>query len=192
MRILVDEAGQDVHDSGTRSWNDERREPAQNLTSGADSQGFHESEPMRSGSTHKTTWHWLWRETVNRLDSLQRRVNEGRDLDAAVEFARYILWSKLPDILKPHDCDGFLKVDSSFLRWKAEELQRCVTECYRLGKGAQRGEQTQLEAISRKLDLIAGQISKIPMPSGTPDAIRLRVLDDIDQGDDRREAPASP
>ncbi len=88
----------------------------------------------------------------------------GQDLNAAIEFARYVLWSKLDDVLKPHDCDGALKVDSAFLRWKAEELQRNVQECYQLGKGATRTEQTQLEGINRKLDLIAGQLVKMAFP----------------------------
>jgi hypothetical protein len=113
---------------------------------------------------HPATWHWLWKETVNRLDSLQERVNEGKDLTAALEFARYVLWSKVDEILKPHDCDGFLKVDASLMRWKAEELQRAVHECYRTGKSLPEGSLTQLAGISHKLDLIAGRIALLQAP----------------------------
>lgn len=108
---------------------------------------------------HPSTWHWLWSETVNRLDSYQLRVNEGQDLDAALEFARYVIWSKLAEVMAPHDVAGALKVDSSFLRWKALELQRTVQDAFRTGKAAPSGNQAPLEAIGHKLDLIAAQLA---------------------------------
>lgn len=98
---------------------------------------------------------------MRRLDSYQDRVNEGKDLAAAVEYARYILWSKLAQVMRPHDCDGALKVDSSLMRWKAEELQRSVCDLYSSGKYVPRGEQAQLDRINQKLDLIAGRLSQV-------------------------------
>lgn len=157
------------------SVDDERPEAARNLARLADSNAFSESEQVRSDSIHKSTWHWLWKETVARLTLYQHAVNEGKDLDAALAFARYVIWSKLVDVLKPHDCEGFLKVDSAFLQWKAEELQRSVQDVYLAGKSAPQGDQSHLEAISRKLDAIAGRLAQVPIepPSQTP---ALRVV----------------
>jgi len=49
-----------------------------------------------------STYHWLWSETLNKLLSFERRVREGKDLEAAREFASYVLWSGIIKILQPH------------------------------------------------------------------------------------------
>jgi hypothetical protein len=101
---------------------------------------------------------WLYRETLCELDRYQVCANEGRSLDEAVSFARYVLWSGLDKVLSPYDCKGAYPVDSSHLRWKAEELQRTVHEQFAAGRP--RGAEPSLEAIHRKLDILAAHISK--------------------------------
>lgn len=124
------------------------------------------------GRPHPAVWHWLWNETINRLDSYRLRVDTGVDLDAALEFSRFVLWSKLSEVLAPHDRGGPLKVDSSFLRWKAEELQRTVQDAYRDGKIVSKANQAPLEAISRKLDLIAAQVAGLNPEAGLALGVR--------------------
>jgi len=50
----------------------------------------------------KTQFHWLYKETVNRLDVLARRVSEGKCLDEALEFATYLEWSGLVKLMEQH------------------------------------------------------------------------------------------
>jgi hypothetical protein len=170
----------DAH-TGSRSHSVKLKPPTRDSATLAKAQISSTHETLEMRTLHKADWHWFWRETVNRLDSLQQRVNEGKDLDAAVEFARFVLWSKMADLLKPQDCDGMLKVDSAFLRWKAEELQRSVCDAYRTGKAAPRGEQGQLDAIGHKLDIIAGQLSKL-QPQAEQAASMLPALHVVSSG----------
>lgn len=129
-------------------------------TRSADCQGFQrsESDTMRSDQADV---HWLYTETIRRLDSYQERVHEGRDYDAALFFARYILWSRLDRILQAFNTPGPLKVDSAFLRWKAEELQRTVQDAYAFGKASPSSAESVLESIHRKLDLLAGHVAQM-------------------------------
>jgi len=108
--------------------------------------------------------HWLWQESVNRLESLRLRVCEGRDLDCALEFARFFLWCGIDKFLKPFDSQGPLKVDTAFLRWKAEDLQRQVQELYTSGKASE-GKQSTLQAIDHKLDIIAAHVAGLTAPA---------------------------
>jgi len=110
------------------------------------------------------TLHWFWNETRNRLESLRHRVREGRDLMEAADFCRYVLNSGLLKVLAVHDCQGELKVDSSFLAWSAADLLREVQELWRTQKAPSEASRTQLEAILHRLDLIAGRVAKIPIP----------------------------
>lgn len=105
--------------------------------------------------------HWLYKETMSRLEWYDKAVSEGRDLDAANDFARYILNSQLGRILKPFDNSGVLKVDSSFLVWSASELRSRVCSLWSRGKVAPKAEATHLESIHHKLDLIAGQLARV-------------------------------
>jgi hypothetical protein len=125
---------------------------------------------------HVATYHWLWKETINKIDSFRKRVQEGKDLDAAREFCAFVLWSGIIKILKPHDNTGVLKIDSAFLEWSAEELQREVQERWRTGRNIQTVQITELQRIHDKLDVIAGRIAQMPtLPSPAP---VLRVLKD--------------
>jgi len=112
---------------------------------------------------HPADYHVFWKSAVNRLEQLHNRVKEGRDLDSAVEFARFLLNSGIWPILQEHDNNGFLKVDSAFLRWKAEELQRAVCEIYAKGQNLSPKQNSSLEEINHKLDLIAGRLARVPI-----------------------------
>lgn len=112
---------------------------------------------------HEAEYHLCWQQAINQLERLHNRVKEGHDLEAAVEFARWLRASRLAEILAPHDNNGCLKVDSAFLRWKTNELESAVCERYARGQNAPKGESSQLEQINHKLDLIAGRLARVPI-----------------------------
>src|ERR1039458_4671894 len=93
-------------------------------------------------SAHQADAHWFWKESINRLESLRKRVSEGRDLEQALEFARFFLWCRIDKILAQYQSDGELKVDLAFLRWKAEDLQQMVLDHYSAGKVRENGNQS--------------------------------------------------
>jgi len=117
-------------------------------------------------------YHWLYKEAINKLASFERRVREGKDVEAAREFCAWLLFSKLDDILKPHDCQGALKVDSGQLRYRAEQLQREVQDAWRSGK-VSHVDASALDGINRKLDLIAAQVAGFPAVPLKPQAPEL-------------------
>jgi len=112
------------------------------------------------------TYHWFWKEAINRLESLRNRIKEGRDLDEAANFCRWLLFCRIDKILEPHNNNGFLKVDSALLMWKAKDLLTMVQDMWASGAVTAK-EQTHLEAIHHKLDLIAGVLA-----SGSPGLLR--------------------
>jgi len=110
-------------------------------------------------------WHWFYTETSRRLDSFLQHVKEGRDLDGALQFARYVIWCRIDRLMAPHDCQGFLKVDSSLLVSKARILEQTVQDAYRTGKVAPDASLSVLEAINHKLDLLAGHVARVAEPA---------------------------
>jgi hypothetical protein len=138
--------------------------PRQHRLNGARSKGrqFPNSERVPSMlSFNEATLHWLWKETMNRLDIYRRRVDEGKDLDAAREFCQYVLWSQLVKLFKEHPAPEPLKVDGALLEWTAQELQRTVQDRWRREDHKPQVHQTKLEAINEKLDLIAGRLAQL-------------------------------
>ena len=105
--------------------------------------------------------HLLWQATIRQVDSYAARVAENRDVMQALDFARFVLNSRLVNVLVPYGRGGELKVDPGLLRWKAEELQRACTDRFRMNDCKPHIEQLQLEAVHEKLDLVAGYLSKL-------------------------------
>jgi hypothetical protein len=104
--------------------------------------------------------HILYRDTIARLDVLSKGVRECRNLDEAADFARYVLNSvapllKLCPIPDPFPCDGHL-VNSL-----AQTLLSDVQDRWRLHDMEPRLDLSELTAIHRKLDLLAGHVARI-------------------------------
>lgn len=116
-------------------------------------------------SDEEVAWHLVWRETCARLDCYRQRIKEGADLDAANDFARYVLNSRLIVALRAHDNSGPCKVDSSLLEYKANELRQAVCDLWASGQAVPEQAGSQFEAILHRLDLIAGRLAKVPIPS---------------------------
>jgi len=118
--------------------------------------------------------HWLYRETMNRLDLHARRVAEGRDLQAAKEFASYVTFSGLVKLFKAFPQPEPLKVDGYLLEHAAKELTYLVTERYRTNNTQAQIGMTELEKINHKLELIAGHMARaIPAHPAEPPAFTV-------------------
>jgi len=121
--------------------------------------------------------HVLCRETRTRLDAYSRAVQECKSLDAALDFCRFVTWSGLVQILKAHSNTGVLPIDGSHIEWKVRELQRQIQERYVSGDVKPQVDVAELERINYKLDLIAGQLSHLPLPKVDIAAVPLRLIE---------------
>jgi hypothetical protein len=108
----------------------------------------------------------IYRATLSRLELYLGRVQGGLDLEAALAFAQYVLWSDLPRLCQIHSSRRFPKVDGAHLRWTAEELQRSVREWWTQPGKTPQIKETQMQQIRRNLDLIAGMLmsGRCPTP----------------------------
>jgi hypothetical protein len=102
----------------------------------------------------------IYREAVNKIDTYSQRVKQGQDAQAALEFGGFILWSGIIPLCREIATDSHPKIDGSHLQWLAEELQRDARERLSFPGKPAKIDATQLEAINRKLDVIAAQIQR--------------------------------
>lgn len=77
-------------------------------------------------STDLVNLHRLWCETDQRLDSLSKCVREGVGINEASNFARWLRFSCVLEILEPHAQDMPLPIRPLELRQKMERL---IEEC---------------------------------------------------------------
>jgi len=102
----------------------------------------------------------LYRETLFKLERHEKLAREGKALEDAIAFARFVQWSCIVPILKAYPSER-PKIDGAHLQWRAEELER-TCQSFWLGNGTVPAVQlAELEAIHDKLDLIAGHIAKL-------------------------------
>jgi hypothetical protein len=119
----------------------------------------------------QATFARIYSETTNHIDRHMSRVREGRDVDAACFFARWLFWSGIPTLLKENafmpDVPSMFKCDGAHLSWKLNELIEACNEYYVTNKPAGL-HSTDLDSIREKLDklasnqeLIAGGVAKL-------------------------------
>lgn len=120
--------------------------------------------------------HVIYRETMRNIETYSARVAENRDIQAAADFARYVLWSGIPKLLKAYARQGHLKADGHFMVSQAEALLGACQDRWRMNDSSPRLAQTQVQAISEKLDTIAGFLARMTpgaelsytLPQATP------------------------
>jgi hypothetical protein len=130
------------------------------------------------GEPDAVTWHQLERAINRQLDDYGVQVQECKALESALCFARFVRNSGLVKLLKFHASDGPLPCDGALTEFKASQLEHAVTERYRLGDSAPHVEMCELQAINRKLDLLAGQIAYVlPVAKVDVSAPPLRIIE---------------
>jgi len=137
--------------------------------------GVQESKRYDSMEPYKV--HWLWKETHARLERLYKRVCEGKFVDEASEFARWLRFTGLLEIFHKYAAPEPLEVS-------AVKIEKLITdtlfECEQFWKRNPRGPYvalSELEAINHKLDLLAGRIAQLPLAE--PAQPSISVLPDV-------------
>jgi hypothetical protein len=74
----------------------------------------------------------MWKETVNRLDSLARSAREGKCVDEAANFARWLEFSGYPKVFDGSPQPFPLLVDGAVVRQKIKDV---LDECERFYHG---------------------------------------------------------
>jgi hypothetical protein len=108
-------------------------------------------------STHL---HWLFKETVRRLETLQSRVREGTQLQEAAEFARYIYWSKIPELLSSCPQPEPFRIDGHLVREMAQKLLSDVQEQWRTNPRGYKPDSSAFEQILAKLEAIEAKVTE--------------------------------
>jgi len=111
----------------------------------------------------------IYGQTVNQLDSFSKRAQEGRDVEAASDFARWLSFSGILMLLEryPNQVQSHhpLKVDGSFLRWKCEQLIEACNERFRTNSLNPAFAKKEFESMHEKIDRMAGYLSKLTAAS---------------------------
>jgi len=105
--------------------------------------------------------HVFWRDTKRQIDAFAQAVRAGQRLDEAAGFARYVLNSGLCGILAEFPHADPLTCDGHLLRSVAQDLLSAVQERWRTNDLKPTVDFCELQAINRKLDLIAGHVARI-------------------------------
>jgi len=116
--------------------------------------------------TDKVFLHVLWRETSSRIEVLQRRVNEGVDVDAASEFARWLRFSGVLKLLESSPDDDRLPCKGHQLSQAVETL---IYDCGQWYANHERSNvkppaqvpRSSLEAISAELAAMRVALSQL-------------------------------
>jgi len=112
--------------------------------------------------------HVLWRETNTRLDSLARSVREGKCVDEASNFCRWLRFTGILQLLKENPRPFPLIVDGQSLYQKVEDVLFECGEFYKVGKGRQplpRYAESDMAEVVSRLDSLARRMDEISPPS---------------------------
>jgi hypothetical protein len=127
--------------------------------------------------------HWLWKETYNRLERFDRLVQEGRGMDEALGFVRYLKGSGLLKLFNVTFQESPLKVDGPLIHWRCNELEQSILRRYSTGDLQGRIEPKDLQTLHEKLDTLAGYVSKlVPAIAPRPFAVEHESLTVIPGG----------
>jgi hypothetical protein len=106
------------------------------------------------------TLHWLWKETYNRLSTLERAVAEGRAVDEASNFGRWLVFSDLYDIFNAHPQAHPMEVDGLKIRELGDRVVAACGKIYRGGKTPRNPSQSTVDEINSKMDVILSHLAK--------------------------------
>jgi hypothetical protein len=112
----------------------------------------------------------IYRESLARIDQYERLVNDGQELEGALKFGGFLIWSGIVSLCRRYAQPEHPKIDGDFLRWKAEELQRQVREKRNDRDQRAKLDEKQIAGINRRLDILAAQVARchVYCPSTRP------------------------
>lgn len=114
-----------------------------------------------STAQNSTEIYVLARQTENRLLVLQKEVAECKSVDEAANFTRYLQNSGILALIETQSPNGPLAVNGSAIRKLCAAILSDCGDLYRNGKATPRYAASDIAEINRKLDIIAGHISKL-------------------------------
>jgi len=120
----------------------------------------------------------LYREFKNQVERFMLPVKECKQLDAAIDFCRFLRRSRVLQIFKANPQPFPLPVDGYLLESLLCELESEVLRRYRTGDVTPLVDVAELQRINHKLDLIAGQLSLVPgLPKVDTSLPPLRLIE---------------
>lgn len=121
-----------------------------------------------------STYYRIFTECCNRVNTYCKRVAEGRDVQSASEYARWLFFSGIIGLLKENSCDGPLKVDGAHLAWKVEDLTERCNQYFRSNGRSSGVSSSELESVHEKLarvssnvELLACQVARLTSALGS-------------------------
>jgi hypothetical protein len=103
--------------------------------------------------------HWIWNETVTRLDSFARDVREAKHVMEASNFARWLNFSGLVRVFNDNPSTQLhLEVDGALVQRKINDLLFECGELFRGGKADPKYAASDIAEINRKLDFLMEQL----------------------------------
>jgi len=136
---------------------------------------------MQSDSNVK--WNRVWWEIDTRIETLARRVREGVEVLSASDFARWLQFSGILEMLEAHEQDLPLPVKGRELRVKVQELVWNCGEWFRLHEHGMkqydpRIPRCEMERITARLNAIEAALAISPpvADTATADSPALQVL----------------
>jgi len=108
--------------------------------------------------------HWLWKETVARLDRLAGLVREGKSVAEAADFCKWLQFSGLSKLFQVFPQAAPCVVDHVVIEKKIRDLLFECGELFRGGKADPKYAASDIAEINRKLDIIAAHVSQFPPP----------------------------
>lgn len=97
---------------------------------------------------------WLYRETVRELIRYTKLVRDGKELNAAIAFGRYVQGSQLSKIFKAYERAGDWGPDGTHVQKLTEELLRLA----RTYDGGAYTPLAEIEAVNQKLDFLIARL----------------------------------
>jgi len=126
-----------------------------------------------SETAYRVTLQRMYEETARYLESLSRLVHEGKSVSEAANFARWVQFSGLPDLLDRFALPG--QKFPSLSRRLTDLLQECGDH-FRGGRVDVKYSESDIAEINRKLDVLLSQAAHAPGDRSNVDFVVPRVV----------------
>jgi len=105
-------------------------------------------------------FHLLWHHTMLRVESLTRRVNEGKDIEAAADFARWLRVSGLVRLFEANPQREPLLVDGATMDAQLTDLILACGEQWK-SNAPRMVNASEIEKLNHKIDVMAQALGSL-------------------------------